>query len=83
MYKRQDIKFEGRIVDILLEFTAVYLAGTIVKTSEEETGIVLYQNRQYPDRPVIRITKDRNGTAVDVVKDLAEYKDLYIEEVIE
>lgn len=79
----KDIKFEGKIVDILLEFTAVYPAGTIVKTSEEETGIVLYQNRQYPDRPVIRITKDRNGTAVDVVKDLAEYENLYIDEVIE
>ena len=43
---------------------------------------MLYQNKQYPDRPVIRITKDRNGMAVDVVKDLAEYNDLYIDEVI-
>lgn len=81
--ENKDIKFEGRIVDILLEFTAVYPAGTVVRTSEEETGIVLYQNKQYPDRPVIRITKDRNGTAVDVVKDLSVYRDLYIDEVIE
>ena len=81
--ENRDIKFEGKIVDILLEFTAVYPAGTIIKTSEGETGIVLYQNKQYPDRPMIRITKDRNGTAVDVVKDLAEYSDLYIDEVIE
>ncbi|MDE6604249.1 MAG: HD domain-containing protein [Lachnospiraceae bacterium] len=79
----KDIKFDGKIVDIFLEFTAVYPAGTVVKTSEGETGIVLYQNKQYPDRPVIRITKDRNGMAVDVVKDLAEYNDLYIDEVIE
>lgn len=81
--ENRDIKFEGKIVDILLEFTAVYPAGTVVRTSEEETGIVLYQNRQYPDRPVIRITKDRNGTAVDVVKDLSVHRDLYIDEVIE
>lgn len=81
--ENKDIKFEGRIVDILLEFTAVYPAGTVVRTSEEETGIVLYQNKQYPDRPVIRITKDRNGTAVDVVKDLSVHRDLYIDEVIE
>ncbi len=80
--ENKDIKFEGKIVDILLEFTAVYPAGTVFKTSEGETGIVLYQNKQYPDRPVIRITKDRNGMAVDVVKDLAEYNDLYIDEVI-
>ena len=77
------IKFDGKIVDIFLEFTAVYPAGTVVKTSEGEAGIVLYQNKQYPDRPVIRITKDRNGMAVDVVKDLAEYNDLYIDEVME
>lgn len=79
----KDIKFDGKIVDIFLKFTAVYPAGTVVKTSEGETGIVLYQNKQYPDRPVIRITKDRNGMAVDMVKDLAEYNDLYIDKVIE
>ena len=79
----KDIKFDGKIVDIFLEFTAVYPAGTVVKTSEGETGIVLYQNKQYPDRPVIRITKDRNGMAVDVVKDLAVYDDLHIDTVIE
>lgn len=79
----KDIKFDGKIVDIFLEFTAVYPAGTVVRTSEGETGIVLYQNKQYPDRPVIRITKDRNGMAVDVVKDLAVYDNLYIDEVIE
>lgn len=79
----KDIKFDGKIVDILLEFTAVYPAGTVVKTSEEETGVVLYQNKKHPDRPVIRITKDRNGTAVDMVKDLTMYDDLYIDEVID
>lgn len=79
----KDIKFDGKIVDILLEFTAVYPAGSVVLTNKGETGIVLYQNKQYPDRPVIRITKDRNGTAVDVVKDLTQYDDLYIDEVIE
>lgn len=79
----KDIKFDGKIVDILLEFTAVYPAGSVILTNKGETGIVLYQNKQYPDRPVIRITKDRNGTAVDVVKDLTQYDDLYIDEVIE
>ena len=77
----KDIKFDGKIVDILLEFTAVYPAGSVVLTNEGETGIVLYQNKQYPDRQVIRNTKDRYGTAVDVVKDLTEYNDLYIDKV--
>lgn len=79
----RDIKFDGKIVDILLEFTAVYPAGTVVKTSEGETGIVLYQNKQFSDRPVIRITRDRNGTAVDMIKDMTEYNDLYIDSVVE
>lgn len=79
----RDIKFDGKIVDILLEFTAVYPAGTVVKTSEGETGIVLYQNKQFSDRPVIRITRDRNGTAVDMIKDMTEYNNLYIDSVVE
>lgn len=78
----KDLMFDGKIVDILLEFTAVYPAGTVIRTNQGETGVVLYQNRQRPDRPVIRITKDHNGMAVDVVKDLTEYSDLYIEQVI-
>lgn len=81
--RNKDIKFDGRIVDIFLEFTAVYPAVTIVKTNEGETGVVLYQNKQFPDRPVIRITKDRNGIAVDKVKDLSEINHVYVEEVIE
>ena len=81
--RNKDIKFDGRIVDIFLKFTAVYPAGTIVKTNEGETGVVLYQNKQFPDRPVIRITKDRNGIAVDKVKDLSEINHVYVEEVIE
>lgn len=81
--KNKDIKFDSKIVDIFLEFTAVYPAGTIIRTNEGETGIVLYQNKQFPDRPVIRITKDRNGTAVDKVKDLSEIDNVYIEQVME
>ncbi|MCM1268947.1 MAG: HD domain-containing protein [Bacteroidales bacterium] len=39
--KNRDIKFDGRIVDIFLEFTAVYPAGSRVRTSEGEIGAVL------------------------------------------
>lgn len=79
----RDIKFDSKIVDILLEFTAVYPAGTVVKTNEGETGIVLYQNKQFSDRPMIRIIRDRNGAAVDMLKDMTEYNDLYIDSVVE
>ena len=43
----RDIKFDGRIVDIFLEFTAVYPAGTYIQTNEGEIGIVLEVNNIY------------------------------------
>lgn len=79
----KDVKFDGKIVDTFLEFTAVYPAGSTVMTNERETGIVLYQNKEFPDRPVLRIIKDRDGRSVDIVKDLVEVNNVYIEEVID
>ena len=79
----KDVKFDGKIVDTFLEFTAVYPAGSTVRTNERETGVVLYQNKDFPDRPVLRITKDKNGRSVDIVKDLVEVNNVYIEEVID
>lgn len=79
----RNIKFDGEIVDIFLQFTAVYPAGSIVKTNEGEIGVVLYQNKDFPDRPVIRITKDKKGKKVDVIKDLIQINHIFIEEVIE
>lgn len=79
----KDVKFDGKIVDIFLEFTAVYPAGTTILTNEGETGIVLYQNKAFPDRPVLRIIKDRDGRSVNVVKDLIKINNVYIEEVID
>ena len=79
----KDIKFDGRIVDAFLDFTAVYPAGSTVLTNEKETGVVLYQNKDFPDRPVLRIIRDKDGMCVDVVKDLIEFNNVYIEDVIE
>ncbi len=79
----KNIKFDGKIVDVFLEFTAVYPAGTCVKTTSGEIAVVLYQNKDNPDRPVIRIIKDKDGINVDIVKDMLEWKDIYIAEVIE
>jgi len=79
----RDIKFDGRIVDIFLEFTAVYPVGTYVRTNEDEIGIVMRQNKQFPGRPVLRIVKDRNGDAVNIIKDLLEVNNIYIKEVID
>ena len=79
----KDVKFDGNIVDTFLEFTAVYPAGSTVRTNERETGVVLYQNKEFPDRPVLRIIKDKDGRSVDFVKDLVELDSVYIEEAID
>ena len=81
--KYKNIKFDGEIVDIFLEFTAVYPSGTTVRTSEREMGVVLYQNKEFPDRPVLRIIKDKDGNSVDIVKDLVEIDNVFIEEAID
>lgn len=78
----KDIKFDGRIVEVFLEFTAVYPAGTYVRTNEGEVGIVLRQNKQFPGRPVIRIIRDTEGNNVDIIKDLLVVNNIYIKEVI-
>lgn len=77
------VKFDGKIVDTFLEFTAVYPAGTTVLTNEKETGIVLYQNKEFPTRPVLRIIRDKNGRNVDILKDLVEVNHVYIEKVLD
>ncbi len=79
----KNIKFDGKVVDIFLEIAAVYPAGTTVWTNERELGVVLYQNKEFPERPVLRIIKDKDGNSVDVVKDLVKVNNIYIEEVID
>lgn len=77
-------KFDGRVVDAFLNFTAVYPVGTHVLTSEGEVGVVVGQNRDFQDRPVLRIIQDRNGGNVkkEVIKDLLKFQNLFIEKVV-
>lgn len=81
----KNIKFDGKIVDVFLEFTAVYPAGSLVKTNEGEVGIVMRQNKDCPDRPVLRIVQDHFGNkiAIDVIKDLSVNNTIYIENVVD
>lgn len=81
----KNILYDGTIVDVLLEFTAVYPAGSYVMTSEGEVGIVLRQNKNSPDKPFIKIIYDKKGERVqqDVVKDLLMEENVYIEKEME
>lgn len=80
----KDKKFDGKVVDIFLNFMAVYPVGTHVLTSEGEIGVVVEQNRDFQDRPILRIIQDRNGSDVkkEIIKDLVKIQNLFIEQVV-
>lgn len=81
----RESKFNAKIVEELLELVAVYPAGTKVLTTDGELAIVIRQNKGLPDRPVLRIVRDKQGNNVttDKIKDLAEIESLYIEKLVE
>lgn len=77
--------FDERIVEAFLGFTAVYPSGTHVLTNEGEIAIVLSQNKDFKDRPVIRILKDKDGNAVkgEIIKDLVKIHNIFIEKTLD
>ncbi len=79
------IQFDEKVVDILLQFTAVYPVGSHVLTNVGETGIVIRQNSEFPDRPVIRIIKDKMGNNLVKPKEvnLISSKTVFVEKVLE
>lgn len=79
------IKFRPEVVDLFLQFVAAYPAGTLVKTNQGELAIVISQNRDYPDRPTLRILSDRYGRQIvkDTTRDLMQFPDVYIENVLD
>jgi len=81
----KDKLFDARIVDVFLGFTAVYPSGTHVLTNEGETAVVISQNKDFKDRPVIRIIKDKDGRSVqgNVIKDLIKVHNIFIEKVLD
>lgn len=81
----KNIKFDGKIVDTFLSFTAVYPSGSHVLTNEGEEAIVLAQNNDFHDRPVIKITKDKYGNQVtsEIIKDLVKVHNVFIEKTLD
>lgn len=76
--------FTNDVVNTLLDFTAVYPTGTVVLLNTGEMGVVIKQNKSFPERPVLRIIKDKNGNSFDeVVKcDLCEVHNVIIDKVL-
>ena len=79
------ISFDAQVVDEFLNFTAVYPAGSFVVTNEGEVGMVLKQNKEFPNRPVIQIIKDKDGNKMTtkIIKDLTLINHIFIEKVLD
>ncbi len=74
IYKEK--RFPKEIVDALLQFTAVYPAGSTVLLTNGQTGKVVRQNKEFSDRPVIEL---KNHDIIDLVK----INNVFIEKVLE
>lgn len=81
----KDKKYDADVVDVFLNFIAVYPVGTRVLTNEGETGVVIGQNKDFQDRPVLRIIQDKNGGTIKkkMIKDLVKIQNVFIEKVLE
>lgn len=81
----KNIKFDGTIVDVFLEFTAVYPAGSHVLTNEGEIGVVIRQNREFPNRPVLMMLQNKTGAKYPdgTIKNLIQENHIFIEKVLD
>ena len=75
----QNIKFNDKIVNEFLGIIAVYTTGSKVRMINGEEAVVIRQNRDFPDRPVVRITRNKrgeylsNGKEIDLLKERTNF----------
>jgi HD-GYP domain-containing protein (c-di-GMP phosphodiesterase class II) len=81
----QNVWYDKEIVNILLQFTAMYPVGTKVITNKGEIAVVVGQNKSFAERPIIQIVKDANGNDVKDVRiiDLIQVNNIVIMSVVE
>lgn len=76
--------YDAQVSEIFLSFIALYPVGTIVKTNEGETAVVIRQNEGFNERPIIRIIKDKNGNNMKkgTEKNMMKLLTIFIEEIL-
>ena len=73
--------FEGRIVDVFLDFIAAYPVGTLVVTNNGDEAVVIEQNEHFTDRPKVRLVQNKYGKPyekeiiINLVDDIYTYID--------
>lgn len=80
----RNTKFNAKIVNEFLKIMAAYPIGSHVLTNKGEVGIVIRQNKGFPERPILRIVIDRAGRTINKnnILDLLKENSIFIEEVI-
>lgn len=77
--------FEEKYATQLLRMVAMYPVGTKVITSDEEIGVVIKQNKECVDRPVLKIISDKYGKPVkeETIKDMTECLTMFIVDTVD
>lgn len=79
------MSFEEKYATQLLQMVAMYPVGTKVVTSDGEVGVVIKQNKQCVDRPVLKIIVDKDGKSVEdeVIKDMTVHLTMFIVDTVD
>lgn len=81
LIENAETKFETRLVSAFIRQIAIYPNGSMVRLSDECTGIVKEQNKNFPLRPIIRVITDKNGLDITPYEiDLMKILDITITE---
>lgn len=77
--------FDETVTEAFFQFIAAYPVNTIIKLSDGSEGIVVKQNKGFPERPVVRLTKDTSGNTCDTetIVDLVKIHNVVIDSIIE
>lgn len=77
--------YDYDLMGTVLKNIAWYPNGCLVRTNEGEEATVIRQNRGLPDRPVIKIVKNADGSPCkdNEIKDLTEYLTLFLTDIID
>jgi putative nucleotidyltransferase with HDIG domain len=65
LIEHAETKFDTKLVSAFIRQIAIYPNGSMVRLSDNSTGIIKEQNKNYPLRPVVRIITDKDGKEVE------------------
>lgn len=79
------VKYEKEICDSFTSMVATYPNGVKVRLLTGETAVVIRQNGDFKERPVIRLVCDREGNAIktEEIIDMMKNQSVFINEVLE